>query len=76
MQAETLGSIGNQDFGSLLPIEPIEGLGTATLADVLIPGENEENDESLRKRFLQKVREQERAEMQPTINNGQPRSQA
>lgn len=57
MQAETLGSIGNQDFGSLLPIEPIEGLGTATLADVLIPGEDEENDESLRKRFLQKVRE-------------------
>ncbi|MED0686550.1 baseplate J/gp47 family protein [Anoxybacillus ayderensis] len=57
MQAETLGSIGNQDFGSLLPIEPIEGLGTATLANVLIPGEDEENDESLRKRFMQKVRE-------------------
>ncbi|AXM90579.1 baseplate J protein [Anoxybacillus ayderensis G10] len=57
MQAETSGSIGNQDFGNLLPIEPIEGLGTATLADVLIPGEDEESDESLRKRFLQKVRE-------------------
>lgn len=57
MQAETLGSAGNQEFGNLLPIEPIEGLGTAILADVLIPGEDEENDDSLRKRFLQKVRE-------------------
>ncbi|MCX8045636.1 MAG: baseplate J/gp47 family protein, partial [Anoxybacillus gonensis] len=57
MQAETPGSEGNQEFGNLLPIEPIEGLGTATLADVLIPGEDEESDESLRKRFLQKVRE-------------------
>lgn len=57
MQAETPGSAGNQEFGNLLPIEPIEGLGTATLADVLIPGEDEESDESLRKRFLQKVRE-------------------
>ncbi|KFZ41866.1 baseplate J protein [Anoxybacillus flavithermus] len=57
MQAETPGSAGNQEFGNLLPIEPIEGLGTATLADVLFPGEDEESDESLRKRFLQKVRE-------------------
>lgn len=57
MQAETPGSAGNQEYGNLLPIEPIEGLGTATLADVLIPGEDEESDESLRKRFLQKVRE-------------------
>lgn len=57
MQAETPGSEGNQEFGNLLPIELIEGLGTATLADVLIPGEDEESDESLRKLFLQKVRE-------------------
>lgn len=57
MQAETLGSAGNQEFGSLLPIEPIDGLGTAILADVLVPGEDEESDDSLRKRFLQKVRE-------------------
>ncbi|ANB62102.1 baseplate J/gp47 family protein [Anoxybacteroides amylolyticum] len=57
MQAETSGSVGNQEFGNLLPIEPIEGLGTAILADVLIPGEDEESDDSLRKRFLQKVRE-------------------
>ena len=57
MRAETLGSVGNKEFGNLLPIEPIEGLGTATLADVLIPGEDEESDESLRKRFLQKARE-------------------
>ncbi|AWO74980.1 baseplate J/gp47 family protein [Geobacillus thermoleovorans] len=57
MQAEAPGAAGNQEFGNLLPIEPIEGLGTATLADVLVPGEDEESDESLRKRFLQKVRE-------------------
>lgn len=57
MRAETSGSAGNQEFGNLLPIEPIERLGTAVLADVLIPGEDEESDDSLRKRFLQKVRE-------------------
>ncbi|RAK21150.1 putative phage protein gp47/JayE [Anoxybacillus vitaminiphilus] len=57
MRAETAGSVGNQEFGNLLPVEPIEGLGTAILSDVLIPGEDEESDDSLRKRFLQKVRE-------------------
>lgn len=57
MQSEAPGVAGNQEFGNLLPIEPIEGLGKATLADVLVPGEDEESDEALRKRFLQKVRE-------------------
>lgn len=57
MRAETSGSAGNQEFGNMLPIEPIEGLGTAILSDVLVPGEDEESDDSLRKRFLQKVRE-------------------
>ena len=55
LEAETPGAIGNTYFGSLLPIEYIEGLTTATLADVLIPGEDEESDEALYQRYLEEI---------------------
>jgi len=55
LEAETPGAIGNVYFGSLLPIEYIEGLTTATLADVLIPGEDEESDEALYQRYLEEI---------------------
>lgn len=55
IQAETPGSETNKEFGNLLPVEPIEGLGTAVLADVLIPGEDEENDDSLRQRYFERI---------------------
>lgn len=47
VEAQTEGSVGNKDFGTLLPVEANNNLGTATLADVLIPGEDVESDESL-----------------------------
>lgn len=52
MQCEDAGIIGNQQLGVMLPIEYIDGLETAVLTEVLIPGEAEEDTEDLRKRYF------------------------
>lgn len=52
MQCETPGIIGNAESGSLIPIDYVEGLQTAVLTDVLIPGEDEEDVEHLRQRYF------------------------
>jgi len=52
MQCETAGIIGNQFYGVLVPINYIAGLATARLAEVLIPGEDEEATEDLRERYF------------------------
>lgn len=52
MQCEDAGVIGNQQLGVMLPIEYIDGLETAVLTEVLIPGEAEEDTEDLRKRYF------------------------
>ncbi|WP_374718180.1 baseplate J/gp47 family protein, partial [Neobacillus sp.] len=58
LECETVGVVGNQDFGALLPIDYIEGLARAELADVLVPGEDAETDESLRQRYTSAINEQ------------------
>ncbi len=52
LQCETTGVIGNRTFGELLPIEYIKGLTKATLTEVLVPGEDEEDTETFRERYL------------------------
>lgn len=52
MMCETTGVVGNADSGSMIPVEYIEGLETAMLTDVLIPGEDEEDVEHLRLRYF------------------------
>ena len=52
IQCESSGIVGNQYFGSMIPIEYIKGLQTAELTDILIPGENEEETEDLRRRYF------------------------
>lgn len=52
MQCETAGVVGNADSGSMIPIDYIDGLQTAFLTDVLIPGEDEEDVEHLRERYF------------------------
>jgi len=52
MQCETTGVIGNTQFGSLIPIEYIDGLETAEITELLIPGEDEEPTEDFRRRFF------------------------
>lgn len=52
LQCESFGIIGNQNFGTVTPIDYIEGLETAELTELLIPGENEEETEHLRDRYF------------------------
>lgn len=52
MQCETVGLDGNANFGQMIPIEYIEGLETAELTEILIPGEDEEDTEIFRKRYF------------------------
>ncbi len=52
VQCETPGRVGNQYSGTLVPVEYIPGLQTAELAEILIPGEDEEETEALRRRYL------------------------
>lgn len=58
LECEEAGKVGNTYFGAILPINNISGLGTATLMDVLIAGEDEESDEELRVRFYKTVNSQ------------------
>ncbi|KNY26316.1 baseplate J/gp47 family protein [Pseudobacteroides cellulosolvens] len=56
MQCEIAGSIGNTVTGQLIPISYIEGLQTANLTEILILGEDIEDDNSLRQRYYSKVK--------------------
>lgn len=56
-EAQTAGSVGNKDYGEMLPLEANNQLGKAILADVLVPGEDDETDESLYQKFLDHIRE-------------------
>ena len=51
MTCETPGAEGNAYTGELIPITNIEGLTSATLGEVITPGEDEESDDSLRQRY-------------------------
>lgn len=52
LRAETAGTIGNAYSGTLFPITYINGLQSAQLTDILIPGEDEEDTETLRSRYF------------------------
>lgn len=49
---ETAGTIGNKPEGNIIPIDFISGLQTASLTDILVPGEDEEETEAFRARYL------------------------
>lgn len=53
---ETPGTIGNQQLGDLLPVEYQEGMETACLTEILIPGEEEEDVEAFRERYFESFR--------------------
>lgn len=52
LACDTAGSLANNDVGPIIPAEYIDGLETAKLTELLIPGEDEESTESLRSRYL------------------------
>ena len=58
VQCEEVGEIGNQFLGQMIPMEYIDGLETATLTELLIPGEDEEDTEVFRQRYFDTFKEQ------------------
>ena len=58
LRCETLGPIGNITTGRLLPIEPINGLESAQVTELLIPGADEEETEAFRQRYMGSLRSQ------------------
>ena len=52
VMCESPGIAGNQYMGSMIPMEYIKGLQSAQLTEILIPGEDEEDTEDLRKRYF------------------------
>ena len=55
---ETAGTEGNSHFGLLIPIDYIDGLETGELTELLIPAEDDEDVESLRKRYFESMTSQ------------------
>lgn len=55
LKCEQVGKIGNIYSGELKAISSIDGLNKATLSDILVPGEDIEDDESLRKRYFESI---------------------
>ncbi|GKU75651.1 baseplate J/gp47 family protein [Paenibacillus sp. L3-i20] len=58
LESEATGSVGNQGFGNLLPLGFVHGLERAELAEIVIPGEDDETDTALRERYLDSLAEQ------------------
>lgn len=56
LECESTGEEGNSLSGTLIPIEYINGLETAELTELVQAGEDEEDTESFRERFLEAVR--------------------
>ncbi|MDP4153687.1 MAG: baseplate J/gp47 family protein, partial [Bacillota bacterium] len=51
----TAGTAGNDTAGALIPVDYIDGLSTADVLELSIPGEDEEDTEALRKRYLNSI---------------------
>ncbi|WP_085829402.1 baseplate J/gp47 family protein [Clostridium massiliodielmoense] len=57
MQCESTGVNSNPITGNLIPIEYMEGLSIATLGELLIPGEETEDNQSLYSRYIEHLNE-------------------
>jgi len=55
LRCEQVGTVGNRLFGRILPIDSIRGLVGAEIEDILIPGSDAETDESLFRRYEERV---------------------
>ena len=51
-RCETAGTVGNKPESQAIPIDYIAGLQSATVSELLIPGEDEEETEAFRARYL------------------------
>lgn len=57
LTCETVGTAPNGNMGELIPIDYIEGLETAAISEILILGEDREDDETLRAKFFTAIAE-------------------
>lgn len=55
LRCEVAGTMANSKLGSLVPVDYISGLTKAELTELLLPGDAEETDKSLRERILTKL---------------------
>jgi uncharacterized phage protein gp47/JayE len=55
LECETTGEVGNQHFGDMIPIVHIDDLTRAELTDVIVPGEEEQTDESLFAEYQEQI---------------------
>jgi uncharacterized phage protein gp47/JayE len=58
VECETVGVEGNNRFGNIIPIDYIQGLQTIEITELLIPAEDDEDVESLRKKYFQSTTSQ------------------
>lgn len=52
LTCETPGTSGNRMAGTLIPLEEIQALGSASIIELVESGENEEDTEALRERYM------------------------
>lgn len=55
---ETAGTVANNYFGTLIPIDYIDGLTLANLVELLVPGDDEEDTDVFRQRVLDALQSQ------------------
>ena len=58
LTCETSGEVPNAVSGQLIPINYVNGLQTAAITALLIPGEDTESDDSLRERYFESLNSQ------------------
>lgn len=57
-RCETAGTIGNKPAGTIIPIDYVRGLTRAEVVEVIQPGEDEEDTESFRARYMESFGDQ------------------
>lgn len=55
VECETEGSIGNSQFGDLIPLQNVNDLISAKITALLIPGEDIEDTETFRERYFEEI---------------------
>ena len=58
LTCETAGEAGNNYTGTVIPIEYVDGLETCKIISILVPGEDEEDTEVFRQRYLDSLNAQ------------------
>lgn len=55
LTCETLGTIGQEYTGPIIPVDFVKGVAAATMSTTLIPGRDAETDDELRERYFDQM---------------------